>query len=472
MDVRTWHYPAHGRRNQGIRSPEKPWDFAHLPTEAQIRVRQGNSMAKRALAGVKEAFLRERYACFEHPWDSLSWQTPEAIQLRAMPGIFDFCCFGGQGVLWAGLLHNIPDLHAALHTPVCGGHPGIWPGQQQTYGLLFPSRDAGLDQSWIKIGDPEAKSVKARLGSHGGNSFTVLLRDTEQAEAEEAVAAVAGGFPNYFGLQRFGTGQQPSSSLGLALLRGDFAELVMLALGARARRGRALEAFQAAQEGRFEAALEMTPSSCLQERAVLQHLVQSPSDFTGAVKAIPRHLRLLWCRSLASHVWNRVLSLRIQQKMMEPLPGDLVLDRAASAEEARDLVRALREGEEKDTAMAEILLPVPGYDVPPPTHAALRQIYQRIMEEMGIDGQVFRKPESPDDIWMSGGYRPAICHFSGLSHRFIPSSPRAPLIPNDLHGPAPGPRRRPQGTALLLEFRLPKASYATMAIREVMKKMR
>jgi len=53
---------------------------------------------------------------------------------------------------------------------------------------------------------------------------------------------ISGGFPNYFGLQRFGTGQQPSSSLGLALLRGAKAELVMLALGARARHGRALEA--------------------------------------------------------------------------------------------------------------------------------------------------------------------------------------------------------------------------------------
>ena len=41
---------------------------------------------------------------------------------------------------------------------------------------------------------------------------------------------------------------------------------VGLALAATARR----QAFQAAQEGRFEAALEMTPSSCLQERSVAQ----------------------------------------------------------------------------------------------------------------------------------------------------------------------------------------------------------
>eukprot|EP00435_Cladocopium_sp_Y103_P054439 s1077_g17.t1 len=76
--------------------------FPAAADEIMIRVRQGNSMVKRALlAGVKEAFLRERYACFEHPWDSLIWQPPEAIQLRAMPGMFftyfNFCCFGGQG---------------------------------------------------------------------------------------------------------------------------------------------------------------------------------------------------------------------------------------------------------------------------------------------------------------------------------------------------------------------------------------
>ena len=41
----------------------------------------------------------------------------------------------------------------------------------------------------------------------------------------------------------------------------------------------------------------------------------------------------------------------IEQKMMEPLPGDLVLDPAA----AEGRVRPLREGEERDTAMAEVL---------------------------------------------------------------------------------------------------------------------
>lgn len=38
--------------------------------------------------------------------------------------------------------------------------------------------------------------------------------------------------------------------------------------------------------------------------------VYSKDDFQGAIKALPRHLRLLWCRSLASHLWNRLLSLR------------------------------------------------------------------------------------------------------------------------------------------------------------------
>eukprot|EP00438_Fugacium_kawagutii_P017728 Skav203021 [mRNA] locus=scaffold583:336905:338743:+ [translate_table: standard] len=50
---------------------------------------------------------------------------------------------------------------------------------------------------------------------------------------------------------------------------------------------------------------------------------------------------------------------------------------------------------------------------------------------------------------------------------FLPDH-RGPLIPNDLHG-APKRRAAGDGTALVLRFHLPRASYATMAVRELMK---
>ena len=43
-------------------------------------------------------------------------------------------------------------------------------------------------------------------------------------------------------MQRFGTGQEPSSVMGRALLQGQVKELAMMALGARARHGKSLEA--------------------------------------------------------------------------------------------------------------------------------------------------------------------------------------------------------------------------------------
>lgn len=58
----------------------------------------------------------------------------------------------------------------------------------------------------------------------------------------ESQPVAKGGFPNYFGMQRFGTGHEPSSVMGRALLQGQVKELAMMALGARARHGKSLEA--------------------------------------------------------------------------------------------------------------------------------------------------------------------------------------------------------------------------------------
>lgn len=49
----------------------------------------------------------------------------------------------------------------------------------------------------------------------------------------------------------------------------------------------------------------------------------------------------------------------IEEKMMEPLVGDLVYGEGGA-------VRSLRRGEERDTPMWAVLMPVPGYDVQMP----------------------------------------------------------------------------------------------------------
>ena len=118
-----------GRWTQGpkaLRSADQPWGLKNLGKNDQIKVRQGNSMAKRAIQGCKEAFLARRFASLEHPWGSHLWKTDEALELCNMVGTYvscySHCCFGGRREKWQCLAHNCPQLHHALHKPHCEGH--------------------------------------------------------------------------------------------------------------------------------------------------------------------------------------------------------------------------------------------------------------------------------------------------------------------------------------------------------------
>ena len=118
-----------GRWTQGpkaLRSADQPWGLKNLGKNDQIKARQGNSMAKRAIQGCKEAFLARRFASLEHPWGSHLWKTDEALELCNVVGTYvscySHCCFGGRREKWQCLVHNCPQLHHALHKPHCEGH--------------------------------------------------------------------------------------------------------------------------------------------------------------------------------------------------------------------------------------------------------------------------------------------------------------------------------------------------------------
>ncbi|CAE7680993.1 pus7 [Symbiodinium sp. CCMP2456] len=410
-----------------------------------------------------------------HVWFTLAKQrltTPEAIAKLArafqVPSkTFSFC---GMKDRWGITAQRISFPSSALvHEPQVS---------------LFDS---------MAVGNASPEAHKARLGGHGGNEFTVVLRrvttDVSSDTLDMCIDALKSGFPNYFGLQRFGTGVVPSSEMGVALLQKNFQQVVELLLGSRARRGTTFQAYCEASRGNFREALALTPTSCLLETSVLQYLSEHPGDYKGAIKCVPRHLRLLWCRSVASQVWNKVVSLRLQQDM-RVLKGDWVAansdDCAASVWPAE--VRPLKQGEESCTPLSKVLVPVLGFAAKLPDNES-KHLHSHVLREMGLDLRVFAEPECKDGISMPGGYRPLICRPSQLTVRMLAypgnerSEAKARLVSTDLDQmledepmassmrPLSSAKLREptEHLALVLEFRLPRASYATMAIRELMK---
>eukprot|EP00931_Biecheleriopsis_adriatica_P102317 TRINITY_DN77304_c0_g1_i1.p1 TRINITY_DN77304_c0_g1~~TRINITY_DN77304_c0_g1_i1.p1 ORF type:complete len:851 (-),score=214.62 TRINITY_DN77304_c0_g1_i1:47-2566(-) len=106
----------------------------------------------------------------------------------------------------------------------------------------------------VRISNLEYRSDRLRLGVLRGNRFRVVLRDVPAAVLSSAVstetstgagpasisnpilgpafaAVAAGGFLNYFGLQRFGTREVRTHSIGAAIIAGHWQEAVRMILG-------------------------------------------------------------------------------------------------------------------------------------------------------------------------------------------------------------------------------------------------
>ena len=159
-----------GRYLQGppaLRSHEMPWGLPNLSPDNQVKVRQGNAMGRRSLQGLRDAHERGRFASVEHPWSSIFWSTPEAMEICALPGFFvtcfSQCCFGGQRTKWTALVHNIPELHRALHKPDCGGHPGLLPYEvHEVQGGLQFDTTAEAEYPW-RMCRVYAQALKSQL---------------------------------------------------------------------------------------------------------------------------------------------------------------------------------------------------------------------------------------------------------------------------------------------------------------------
>ncbi len=130
------------------------------------------------------------------------------------------------------------------------------------------------------------------IGDLIGNRFRIRVRDCA-LEGEELLSSVTTtvsqledlrGFPNFFGVQRFGSLRPITHIVGKHILRGEFEEAV-LAYAANpvpAESEEAREARRFIQETRdFSEGLKRLPRTLMFERIVVGHLAQKPGDFPG-----------------------------------------------------------------------------------------------------------------------------------------------------------------------------------------------
>lgn len=192
----------------------------------------------------------------------------------------------------------------------------------------------------IKLKDVEVLEImrakkQIELGDVIENSFNILVREPETTEIERRIRDIYEkivenkGFPNFFGIQRFGVYRPVTHIVGKEIVKGKIKEAVLTYIAnpleeedktTRQIRERLAKTFDFAR-----AAKEM-PDSMLFERAICQKLAEKPEDYVGALRTLPKNLLMMFVHAYQSFLFNRILSKRIKKFGGNTLEiGDIVL---------------------------------------------------------------------------------------------------------------------------------------------------
>ncbi len=315
---------------------------------------------------------------------------------------------------------------------------------RQTFSVagLDPGEVEGLEVPGVTVLSARRHRNKLRLGHLRGNRFIVRVRGVAAGAAEAAAAVLARlterGVPNLFGPQRFGS-KGDGHRVGRAILRQDAEATVDALLSdpeGRERDPRLVAARERYAAGDLEGALRAFPPAYAAERRVLEALAHDcPPE--QAVRRIPAATVRILLSAWQSHIFNRLLAERMPD-LGRLLAGDLAFlhDRGAVflvGDPAAEQARADRfETSPSGPLLGKKVLLADGE--PGERERAALEEERLSLEDLSAPGA--RLP---------GERRPY----------------RVPLAEASI--------RLDGEDAVVLRFALPKGSYATSVLREVMK---
>ena len=313
----------------------------------------------------------------------------------------------------------------------------------------------------VEVLESHRAAKPVEIGDLRGNRFHIVVRELAVSEDEAEVAAAttllqlraAGGFPNFFGMQRFGSIRPITHVVGRHIVRGDYQAAVdaYVANPIAGEDEGSFEAREALQDsGDYKAAFHEFPDSLGFEKAMLGHLAGRPGDFVGALKALPFNLLLLFVHAYQSSLFNRMVSERIRRglPLNQPLAGDLLLPVGADGLVDRNRWVPVSEAnlEKARVQCAAGKAFVSGTLIG--TDSAISggvmgEIEQSVLDAEGVRAHDFVVPRIPR-LSSKGTRRELACLVGEISVEV-------------------------SGDTAVLEFSLPRGAYATCLLREVLK---
>ena len=165
-----------------------------------------------------------------------------------------------------------------------------------------------------------------KLGDLAGNRFHIMIRNIDPKDKDKVEKNIRHiknkGFLNIFGEQRFGTPRQVNHIIGRHIIKGDFKKAVIDFLTLTG--GESDDATQARiklkREMNFKKAVSYFPGGLKYERVILEYLSKNPDDYKDALARLPKMLSRMFIHAYQSWVWNKAAE-KIRKDVIIPLIG-------------------------------------------------------------------------------------------------------------------------------------------------------
>ena len=316
----------------------------------------------------------------------------------------------------------------------------------------------------VKIENIYCSDFPVKIGDHHGNKFEIKIRNVDRKIKKDNIAEIEssveqyGGFPNFYGIQRFGVVRPITHVVGRFIVKNDFENAVWSYIanpmaGENEETYRLRENLQKTRD--ISAALKSYTNELVFEKAILNKLINEPKNYVGALKELPRNLLTMFIYAYQSRLFNRILSERIRKKipLNEAIVGDIILPLRKSVFDENGILvkesniqKVNKQISKKKAAVSGILFGSGTVF----SEGEMGEIEHKIIDKEKIDSRDFIIPDMPN-LSSSGSRRSLLAFVKDLDFK---------LGKDELN----------KGKNVLnLKFELQKGCYATSLLREFMK---